>query len=718
MDGQYNDPFAEREAQKYNKPIPSREFILDFLQKRAEPATYEELSQELDLQDSEELEALRRRLKAMVRDGQLMPNRRGAYGLVSNMNLIPGRVIAHKDGYGFLVPDAGGNDLFISAKQMRVVFHGDRVLAAVIGKDVKGRREGRIVEIIERNTQDLIGQFFFESGVGYVAPEGKQFTQNLMIPPEKTLQAKSGQIVQVKIIDQPTKFRPAIGEIIEILGEHMAPGMEIDVAIRSHQIPYRWPEAVLTDIAQFSQEVPKEAYQGRKDLRDLALVTIDGEDAKDFDDAVYCVPSPKGGWRLLVAIADVSAYVQPGSALDQEAERRGNSVYFPGRVVAMLPEILSNGLCSLNPNVDRLCMVCDMSINAAGKITHYHFYSAIMKSKARMTYTNVDKIVKGDGKLRKQYAELIEHFDNLYALYKVLFAARQKRGALDFDSQETRIIFARDRKIEKIIAVERNDAHRLIEECMLAANVCAAEFLLKHKTAALYRVHEGPPEEKLIDLRRFLSEFKLQLKGGVEPKPEDYAILLKQIAERPDKYLLQTVLLRSLKQAVYSTDNHGHFGLGYEAYTHFTSPIRRYPDLMIHRAIKHVVEHQYYEYSEQAVQTIAEHCSFTERRADEATRDVTDWLKCEYMQDKVGEIFSGMISSVTNFGVFVLLDDVYVEGLVHVTNLGSDYFQFDATHHVLSGQRTGKKFRLGDRLKVLVAKVNLDNRQIDFDLQG
>jgi ribonuclease R len=715
MNGQ-KDPYANREAKKYTNPIPSREYILQLLHDLGKPTTYDALTKALKLTEPEQLEALRRRLKAMVRDGQLMPNRNGAYGLVKRMQLIPGRIQAHKDGYGFLIPDEGGDDLFLSAKQMRRVFHGDRVLAAVIGKDFKGRKEGRIAEVIERNTQDVVGFLCKERGAYFVQPAGKQFTHDIGIAADKILGAEPGQIVQAKIISQPGKLRGAVGEITEVLGEHMAPGMEINIAIRSYQLPHKWPEQVEAETREFSQEVPADAKQQRKDLRDLPLITIDGEDAKDFDDAVYCEPRDKGGWRLYVAIADVSHYVKIGSALDVEAEQRGNSVYFPGRVVPMLPEILSNGLCSLNPKVDRLCLVCDMTISDNGKITRSHFYSAVMHSKARMTYTNVDKILKGDLKLGKQYKDIKPHLQNLYDLFQALFTARTKRGALEFDSTDTKIIFGRDKKIERIVATHRNDAHRIIEECMLAANVSAAECLLKNKLTALYRVHPAPSEEKLADVRKFLNDFNLQLQGGNEPQPSDYAKLLAEIAKRQDSYLIQTVLLRSLKQAIYTADNEGHFGLGYNAYTHFTSPIRRYPDLITHRALKHIVEHADYPYQNNEIKGLGEHCSYTERRADDATRDVTDWLKCEYMQDKCGKQFSGIISGVTNFGIFILLDEVYVEGLVHISNLAGDYYVYDSAQHTLTGENTQKVYRMGDKLTVKVMRVNLDDRQIDFEL--
>ncbi len=713
------DPFADREAQKYSKPIPSREFIMNLLGEGDQPLHYDQLIEKLGLTEADELEALRRRLKAMQRDGQLMQNRRGAYALVKRMNLIAGRIQAHKDGFGFLIPDQGGEDLFLSARQMRSVFHGDRVLVALTGNDSRGRKEGNIVEILERNTEFVVGKYCENNGIGFVEAGNKKVLQDIVIPPDKKNGASDGKIVNVRIIAQPTTNRQAVGEVIEIVGEYMAPGMEIEIAIRGYGLPNAWPPAVLEESKHYTQTIPPKAYENRKDLRDLPLITIDGEDAKDFDDAVYCTPIKGGSWRLYVAIADVSYYVQPSSALDEEAKIRGNSVYFPGRVIPMLPEVLSNGLCSLNPKVDRLCMVCEMVISKTGKITHYQFYPAVMHSRARMTYTNVAKIIMGDKKLAKQFSEIKLEIDNLYNLYKVLLSAREKRGALDFDSIETKIIFGRDKKIDSIVPTTRNEAHRLIEEMMLAANVSTAEFLLQAEIPILYRVHGGPTEEKLIDLRRFLAEFGLSLSGGKHPKPLDFYTLLNKIKDRPDHYLIQTVLLRSMSQAIYTPDNNGHFGLGYSAYTHFTSPIRRYPDLLVHRAIRYVLSQQPLDqwlYNASVMQQLGENCSHTERRADEATRDVTDWLKCEFMLDKVGNTFAGMITSVKNFGVFVMLDDIYVEGLVHITALKEDYYDYDPIHHVLRGQRTRMQYRLGDRINVLVSRVDLEQRKIDFDL--
>jgi ribonuclease R len=707
------DPYRKRETKKYTKPIPSREYIMQCLEKLGKPVTHEYLVKAFALRGKEAKEALHNRLIAMARDGQLMANRRGSFLLVDKTSLVRGIIIGHKDGYGFLVPEDAGKDIFLPARQMRSVFHDDRVLVQVVGRDKHGRREGKIVEILERNTTEIVGRYFEESGIGFVIPANKSISQDIIIPREEQHKAKPGQLVNIAIIDYPTVRRQATGTIIEILGEHLAPGLEIEVAIRSHNLPHKWTKDIV-DEANLLKKSAKIIAKGRKDLRKLHFVTIDGEDAKDFDDAIYCEKRPKAGWRLYVAIADVSNYVKPDSALDQEALARGNSVYFPGKVVPMLPEILSNELCSLQPNVDRLAMVCDMSLAKDGKITRFSFYEAVIRSHARLTYTEVAKMLES-----KTITKSLPYLDELYTVFKVLLKQRKARGAVEFSTVETRIIFGKERKIKQIIPLIRNDAHRIIEECMLVANVCAAKYLLNKKIPALYRVHESPDPDTLNSLRSFLGGLGLSLGGGDDPKPRDYAKLLEQIKGRRDEHLIQTVILHSMRQAVYDEENIGHFGLAYEAYGHFTSPIRRYPDLIAHRAIRHAIyggtlDNFYYDSN--TVHNFGEHCSMTERRADDATRDAIDWLKCEYMQNKIGQAFTGIISGVTGFGVFVELKDIYVEGLLHITSLANDYYEYNAIKHCLIGRRTGKKYCLGDPIRVQVARVDLDEAQIDFEL--
>ncbi len=717
--GRPRDPYEAREAKKYAKPIPSREFILSVLEDHGAPLDFDEVAEALELRDPERREALSRRLNAMARDGQVVCNRRGGYCVVNHEDLIHGRVIGHPDGFGFLHPDEGGDDLFLNPREMRRLWHGDRIIAQVSGVDRRGRREVAVVEVLERAFENVIGRIQIEGGVAILLPDNKRISQQVLIAPERLGGAGDGQMVVVRIVEHPRAKRQPLGEVIEILGDHLAPGMATDVAIRANDIPLDWPDAVEQEVAELAEEVPELSKQGRADLRATPLVTIDGADARDFDDAVFCERTRKG-WRLLVAIADVSSYVAPGTALDAEAYRRGNSVYFPDRVVPMLPEVLSNGLCSLNPRVDRLCMAAELYFDSEGGLYRSRFFEAVMNSHARLTYDEVGAIlVDDDAALSAKHADLLPQLRNLHGLYQLLHEAREERGAIDFDTVETRFRFDDQGRLAAIEPTTRHDAHRIIEECMLAANVAAARHLLRHKMPALYRIHERPSIEKLTDLGQFLGELGLRLEGGTEPTAKDYANLLEQVKERPDFHVIQVVLLRSMMQAVYSDSNIGHFGLAFPAYAHFTSPIRRYPDLMVHRALKHLASGEppeAFDYTHQHLVAMGEHCSATERRADDATRDAADTLKCEFMQDKVGETFDGVISGVNGFGIFVELDGIYVSGLVHITALDHDYFHFDPVGHRLTGDRTGKVYRLGDRLRVRVAAVNIDDRKIDFVL--
>ena len=715
------DPYLERESAEYSSPLPSREYLLETLAKHGVPLAYERIAELLDVHASE-AEAFQRRLGAMAREGQIMQNRAGAWLIPDKADLIRGRIEGHADGFGFLIPDEAGPDLFLATKEMEKVLHGDHAIARIVGVDRRGRPEGKIVEVLDRANSRLVGRVFSEHGVWFVVAENKRISQDILLAPpakgKKSPMPKSGQVVMVEIIEQPSKHAQPIGRIVEVLGNYADPGMEIEIALRKHDLPFEFSKAAMDETRKLPEAVKKTDWKGREDVTELPLVTIDSETARDFDDAVYC-ERQGGGYRLVVAIADVSHYVQAGGALDSDAFDRGNSVYFPRRVIPMLPEKLSNGLCSLNPQVERLCMVCDMAIAANGEIKRYRFYPAVMFSHARLTYTEVaGALYENDTEARKKLAPLLPHLQNLDALYRVLAKARAKRGAIDFETVETRMIFDDNGKIARIEPYERNDAHRVIEECMLAANVCASDFLKEHDHAALYRVHEGPTPERLLKLRDFLGGFGLQLGGGDDPTAKDYAKLIEKIQDRPDKQLLQTVMLRSLRQAVYSPDNVGHFGLAYESYTHFTSPIRRYPDLLVHRAIKAVLTQKRYQPGAEADAwgQVGLHCSQTERRADEATRDVEAWLKCYYMQDRIGEAFVGSVSAVVPFGIFVALDDVFIEGLVHVSELGADYFHYDEANHQMLGERTGKRFRLADRVRVQLTRADLETNKIDFRL--
>jgi ribonuclease R len=707
------DPYLERETLRYKDPLPSREYILQTLKERGVPVEQEELQRALEITESE-AGAFERRLRAMERVGEIMRNRRNAICLVDKLDLVRGRIHGHPDGYGFLIRDDGGSDLFLEHKEMLKALHGDRVVARVSGVDRRGRPEGKIVEVLEHAHKELVGRLYVERGVTFVVAEDKRISQDFMVPPDEVANARPGQVVTIELLAQPGRHGQPVARVIEVLGDYADPGMEIEIALRKHELPHVFGRDIERICARLPDGVIEKDRRARKDLREVPLVTIDGETAKDFDDAVFCEPA-RDGFRLIVAIADVSYYVRHEDALDREAMKRGNSVYFPRRVIPMLPEKLSNGLCSINPDVERLCVACEMQIDTHGEVRSYAFYPALMRSHARLTYTFVALALEASRNAAGEHEPLIPHLRNLQKLYRVLSRARERRGAIDFETTETAMIFDERGKIERIVPVKRNEAHRIIEECMLAANVCASDFLKQHDHPMLYRIHEGPTPEKLQALREFLKGFGLQLGGGDDPRAGDYAKLLAKVKDRPDAQLLQTVMLRSLQQAVYSPDNVGHFGLAYESYTHFTSPIRRYPDLLVHRAIKAVLARKRYEPGDW--HALGAHCSMTERRADDATRDVAAWLKCYYMRDKVGETFEGSISAVTGFGAFIALDEVYIEGLLHISDLGRDYFHFDAGKHQLMGERTKKRYRLGDRLRVKVARVDLDTTKIDFVLE-
>lgn len=737
------DPNAKREAEAYENPVPSRDFLLEQLVEHGKPLSHENMSRRLGIEDEDRQEAVRRRMIAMARDGQLIRTANGAYIPVDPADLIEGRVIGHRDGIGFLErADGQKPDLILPPRQMRRVFDGDIVKARIGGKDRRGRYEAVIVDVVQSNTQTLMGIYRDATGShsgGTLVPESSRIVHEIVIPTTGINGAKDGQVVEVRITRQPDIRNAPEGDVVEVLGERMDPGMEIEIAVREHDIPVEFPSDVKEQIASMSDQVAEADKAGRIDLRDMPLVTIDGEDARDFDDAVYARRTRTGGWKLYVAIADVSHYVEVNSPLDDEARTRGNSVYFPGQVVPMLPELLSNGLCSINPDVDRLCMVCEMNISQKGELTRYAFYEGVMQSHARLTYNKVSAMLEAPDSdegsaLRQQYQHVVPALEELYALYGALRNARAARGAIDFETTETQIIFNDERKIDRIEPRERNDAHKLIEECMLAANVATARFLQRHRMPALYRVHAAPALERLANLRMFLAPLGLSLEGGEKPSPADYQQLRERIVGRPDENIIQTVMLRSMSQATYTPHNEGHFGLAYKAYAHFTSPIRRYPDLLVHRAIRSIIRNgqegepgirriddtavdnvtRWYPYDFEQMVELGEHCSMTERRADEATRDVTDWLKCEFMSDKVGGVFDGKVAAVTSFGLFVRLNDFYVEGLVHISALPSDYYQFEAERLRLRGERSGTIFALGDDVTIQVARVDLDERKIDF----
>ncbi|MGJ3257719.1 MAG: ribonuclease R [Alcanivorax sp.] len=740
----YRDPHADREAENYENPVPSRELILEALNDHGKPMEFEQIASLLEVDEDGEV-GLERRLKAMLRDAQLVQNRNGKLGVVSRMDLIAGRVQAHKDGFGFLIPDdKTQSDLFLGPRQMEKVLDGDRVLVSDAGVNRFGKKEARIVEITERVATEVVGRYYREAGISFLQPENRRITREVLVEDKNGLKPNPGDHVRATITQYPSRDHHVLVRLEEIIATPDQAGMEIEVALRRFEIPHVWPDGVEADAERFGAGVPHKAKAHRVDLRDLPLVTIDDETARDFDDAVYVERRPRGGWRLIVAIADVSHYVSPGSALDREAATRGNSVYFPNRVVPMLPEALSNGLCSLNPHVDRLCLYCDMRISANGRLTGFVFREGVMRSRHRLTYNKVGAIIEEpDSPLAQDTVASLddESLDMIWSFHEMFLALRKRRaerGAIDFDSDDTRIIYDENQKIQAIVPVTRNVAHIMIEEAMLAANICSAKLLEKSGLPALFRNHEPPKEERLSKLQQFLGGLGLSL-GWSEgaPKPHVYQDLREQILDRPDRNVIQTMMLRSMTQAKYEAENKGHFGLAYKAYTHFTSPIRRYPDLLVHRAIRFLIRSEaepnhvdnpgklpkipaekIIPYSQADMVAIGEQCSMTERRADDATRDVVSWLKCQFMESHIGDVFEGVISGVANFGLFIQLNELHIDGLVHVANLDSDYYHFDEVNLTLTGESSGRKFGLGDGVTVRVAAVHTEDRKIDLQLES
>jgi ribonuclease R len=662
---------------------------------------------------------LQQEVEALLHGGEIVRNRREELCLRERLPLVVGTVSGHKDGYGILHPDDRSAPVILPYRQMREVMHGDRVAIRISGKDHRGRLEGSVVEVIERGTQEIVGRLYEEAQINFVIPDNPRISHRVLVPRDRLNGAVAGQVVLLKLIEPPSRTAQPLGHITRVLGEHAAPGMETDIAIHSHSLPFEFPPEAIKEAESFGHAVSAAAKRGREDIRDLPLVTIDGEDARDFDDAVWCEPT-RGGWRLIVAIADVASYVEKDSALDLEAQHRGTSVYFPNRVLPMLPEALSNGLCSLNPEVDRLCLACEMKVDAHGKITRARFFEGVMRSSARLTYTKVAAFLANPTAPHEpQILGAREQLKNLHEIYRALASARAGRGALDFDAPELKVHFGADGRIAALVEQPRNDAHRLIEECMIAANVEAARFLKKHRIPTLYRVHGQPEEEKLQTLRQFLNGFGIHLPVSETLEPKELSVVLQGVLANEEAHLIQTVVIRSLPQAVYQPANIGHFGLALAEYAHFTSPIRRYPDLMVHRGIRHVLRGgsaDDFSWSPARVAELGQQSSMTERRADEATRDAMSWLKCEYMQHQLGEEFDAMVTSVVDFGLFVQVKGLQIDGLVHVSSLGADYFSRDRSGFRMVGARSGRAFRLGDHLRVRLVNVVIDERKIDFEL--
>lgn len=716
------DPHQEREERRYEHPIASREVILACMSDLGEPVSIKRLAKTLDIEEKRDRDALRNRLRAMVRDGQLIVDSRNVFAIAGRMELFGGRVSAHADGFGFLICDDDRDDIFLSHRSIRGVFHGDRAMVRIRGRDRRGRDEGEIVEVLERNTTELVGRISVENQVAVLEALNRRIDHKILI--EKTgVEFSAGQIVVGRITRQPTQHGLAEAAIVTVLGDHLTPEMEVEVALRNNDIPFEFDDDLIAEVDDMAFEVKPQQKGGREDLRHLDFVTIDGEDARDFDDAVFC-EKRRGGYRLFVAIADVANYVPVGSALDDEAFKRGTSVYFPQYVVPMLPEKLSNGLCSLNPEVDRLVMVCEMTLSNRGRIGSYQFFEAVICSKERLTYTEVGGWIDAG-----EFPRHEQSLSCLLDLSKILLETRAERGALEFDTSEVTFSFTPEGRVNDVRTVKRNFAHKLIEECMLCANVSAAKFIAKHKLPGLFRVHEKPEQDRIESLKQFLQVFGIDLGDGA---PEDYQRAVQDLRGQQNSPILQVALLRSMQQAVYQPENKGHFGLGYSHYTHFTSPIRRYPDLLVHRLIKSLIHSDleceevrrfgkpkkvdFYPYDMEKAISLGEHVSFTERRADDAVYEVLQWVKCDFLSDHVGDDFKGVISAVTKFGFFVQLEEVLVEGLVHVSALAGDYYHFDVGEQCLIGEKTSETFGLGDMVTVQVARVDVDERKVDLEL--
>lgn len=708
-----------RSARSQSPPPPSR--VVATLREAGRPLNFDELATRMAGDGKAAGNRLQGQLDELLQAGEIIRNRRDEYCLRERLSLVVGTVTGHRDGHGFVMPDDRSAPVFLAPRQMLETLHGDRVAVRISGEDNRGRPQGAIVEVLERNTREIVGRLYEESGISFVVPDNPRIGHRVFVPRGHLGGARAGQVVLVKLVEQPSRTAQALGHVTRLLGEHAAPGMETEIAIHSHSLPFEFPHEAVVEAEAFGRAVSAAAKRGREDLRQLPLVTIDGEDARDFDDAVYC-EEVRGGWKLIVAIADVASYVGQDSALDKEAQNRGTSVYFPNRVLPMLPEALSNGLCSLNPKVDRLCMVCEMRVSPQGKVTRTQFFEGMMCSAARLTYTKAAAyLANPTAGHEPEVVAVGQQLMDLHAVFKALLGARTQRGALDFDAPELKVRFDQHGKIAAFVESTRNDAHRLIEECMIAANVEAARFLKKHHMPTLYRVHGRPEDDRLETLRQFLRGFNIQLPTDRDLTPPDLSAVLRQVIGSEEAHLIQTVVVRSMPQAVYQPENVGHFGLALPEYAHFTSPIRRYPDLMVHRGIRHILRGgtaDSFAWSAGTMAALGQQCSLKERRADEATRDAMSWLKCEYMRDKLGEEFDALVTGVVDFGLFVQVKGVQVDGLVHVSALGTDYFSRDSSGYRMVGARSGRIFRLGDHLRVRLINVIIDERKIDFELAG
>ncbi|QCI24064.1 ribonuclease R [Buchnera aphidicola (Macrosiphoniella sanborni)] len=726
------DLYHKKLLNRYRNSIPSRECILLWLKTCKNLISQRNLEKKFYINNKEQKKALRCRLQKMEKDGQVIYTKNHFYTVPENYKVVKGKVIGHKDGYGFLRTEILKDDLFLSSEEMKFCIHGDIILAYITYSNVKKRSSARFLKLLEPNNTFIVGRYYINKNITFVIPNDTRFHFKIFIVASSIQEHISiGSIVVVKINKKSIRNIKMIGSITEVLGKKMETNLAIEIALRTYSIPSSWSHAVKSQLYDINKKIKKYNFENRIDLRHFSFFTIDDEDAYDFDDAIFCKKknNAEEGWNLWVAIADVSFYVEPNTPLDKEALERGTSIYFPSLVVPMLPEQLSTDLCSLNPHVERLCLICEMSLSNSGELISYKHYEAVICSHGRFTYDEIDKIWNGDVLLQEKYKKNLKYIQNLLCLQKIFNKYRVSKKGIDFEKIEPKFVLDSNLRIKKIHQKIRNDAHKFIESCMILANIASACFIKKYTHPVLFRNHDSPKTENIVSLRIFLKKIGLKLLGGDTPKSIHYSNLLKKISNSSQYEIVQTVLLRSMKQAIYSPDNYGHFGLSLSSYVHFTSPIRRYPDLILHRIIKYLllqnkkrninqIDNIYnnYLYNMNEMRNIGKYCSMTERRADEATRDVIDWLKCDFMHKKIGCILNGVISNITSFGFFVRLNQFFIDGLVHITSLNDDYYYFDTLNLKLIGKVNKNVYRLGDALQVKVMSVNLQERKIELSL--
>ena len=694
----------------------SAEELLQVMREEDRPLLLREILHRLGLQ-KEQRRGAREWLRGLAEEGRVVRIRGNRYGLPSKMNLIVGRVKAHPDGYGFVIPESEEEeDIFISPRNLKEAMHGDRVVARIESVRKKGR-EGSVIRILERKTRKVVGKFMRAKNYSYIIPEDERILQEVFIPEGETKRARPDQIVVAEITQYPTERARPVGRITHLLGYPDDPDIEPQIIIHKYDLPHRFSSAAIKEAQNFPLTPPPPEYKDRVDLRGIPTFTIDGENARDFDDAVSIEKEKDGGMKLYVSISDVSHYVKGETALDNEAYFRGTSVYFPDRAIPMFPTEISNEICCLHPRMDRLTLTAELRYDANGEGRGIKFYSSVIRSDERLTYTWVRKmLVDGDSELKGKFKDLLPSLELMADLCRELRRRRAERGAIDFDLPEPTVILNLQGETEEVIRAERNLAHQIIEEFMIAANEAVAHFMEERGFPFIYRIHEPPKKEMIDEFRRFISQLGYKMRKDSDHSPKEFQRILSEVKGRPEERVVNEILLRSMKWAKYSAINLGHFGLASDGYTHFTSPIRRYPDLIVHRLLKKVLSKKEVKLPEEILANKADYLSNRERVAMEAEREILNRYRVRFMRDKIGEEFEGIISGVTAFGFFVELKNIFVEGLVRVTSLYDDYYQYHEKRYCLVGERTHKTFRIGDKVKVRVERVDLERRHIDFGI--